>query len=171
MYCEQVATSRLLARLIWALAEHFDLDGLDPLLADDPEDALNIIVANVHKVLFNGDSPLNVATNRLQDIQAVLLCSQHLGSRYPRAAQLLTKELEDFRASTFSDSVSKHQCRLILQIFKHTLKHPESRLVLPAHFFFHLFFKSISNLVCPHVTFKVFVLKYLFVNLLEGYKP
>lgn len=122
----EVATSRLLARLIWALAEHFDLDGLDPLLADDPEDPLNIIVANVHKVLFNGDSPLNVATNRLQDVQAVLLCSQHLGSRYPRAAQLLTKELEDFRASTFSDSVSKHQCRLILQIFKHALKHPES---------------------------------------------
>ncbi|KAI5073208.1 hypothetical protein GOP47_0011221 [Adiantum capillus-veneris] len=122
----EVATSRLLARLIWALAEHFDLDGLDPLLADDPEDPLNIIVANVRKVLFNGDSPLNVATNRLQDIQAVLLCSQHLGSRYPRAAQLFTKELEDFRASSFSDSVSKHQCRLILQIFKHTLKHPES---------------------------------------------
>ncbi|KAH7433717.1 hypothetical protein KP509_07G082700 [Ceratopteris richardii] len=121
-----VATSRLLARLIWALAEHLDLDGLDPLLADDPEDPLNIIVTNVHKVLFSGDSPVNAATNRLQDIQAVLLCCQHLGSRYPRAAQLFTKELEDFRASTFSDSVTKHQCRLILQMFKHISSHPES---------------------------------------------
>ncbi|KAH7441479.1 hypothetical protein KP509_03G039800 [Ceratopteris richardii] len=121
-----IATLRILARLIWALAEHFDLGGLDPLLADDPEDPLNIIVANVHKVLFNGDSPLNVATNRVQDIQAVLLCSKHLGSRYPRAAQLFTKELEEFRASTYSDSVSKHQCRLILQMFKYILKHPES---------------------------------------------
>ena len=128
IYDDQVSTSRLLARLIWALGEHFDLHGLDPLLADDPEDPLNIVVANVHKVLFNGDSPLNVSTNRLQDVQAVLLCAQHLGSRYPRAAQLFTKELEDFRNSTFSDSVSKHQCRLILQIFQHTLKHPESRL-------------------------------------------
>ena len=128
IYDDQVSTSRLLARLIWALGEHFDLHGLDPLLADDPEDPLNIVVANVRKVLFNGDSPLNVSTNRLQDVQAVLLCAQHLGSRYPRAAQLFTKELEDFRNSTFSDSVSKHQCRLILQTFQHTLKHPESRL-------------------------------------------
>ena len=30
---------------------------------------------------------------------------QHLGSQYPRAAQLLTKELEDFRSSNLADSV------------------------------------------------------------------
>eukprot|EP00249_Psilotum_nudum_P022975 c28708_g1_i1 orf=979-4446(+) len=125
----EVTTTRILARLIWALAEHFDLDGLDPLLADDPEDPLNIIVANIHKILFSGEPPLNTATNRLQDIQAVLLCSQHLGSRYPRAAQLLTKELEDFRNSILSDSVIKHQCRLIVQVFKYTSKHPEARWV------------------------------------------
>lgn len=42
--------------MIWALAEHFDLEGLDPLLADDPEDPLNIIIDQIHKVLFNIDS-------------------------------------------------------------------------------------------------------------------
>ncbi|KAJ7300288.1 hypothetical protein O6H91_20G047800 [Diphasiastrum complanatum] len=123
----EVGTPRLRARLIWALTEHFDLDGLDPLLADDPEDPLNIIIANMHKVLFNSDAPLGAAANRLQDVQAILLCAQHLGSRYPRAAQSLTKELEDFRNSNLADSVNKHQCRLVLQIFKHIAKHPESR--------------------------------------------
>lgn len=42
--------------MIWALAEHFDLEGLDPLLADDPDDPLNIIIDQIHKVLFNNDS-------------------------------------------------------------------------------------------------------------------
>lgn len=123
----QVNTPRICARLIWALAEHFDLEGLDPLLADDPEDPLNIIISNMHKVLFSVDSSAPTATNRLQDVQAVLLCAQHLGSRYPRAAQLLTKELEDFRSSNLADSVNKHQCRLILQIIKYILTHPGER--------------------------------------------
>jgi hypothetical protein len=94
----------------------FDLEGLDLLLADGPEDLLNIIISNMHKVLFSVDSSALTATNRLQDVQAVLLCAQHLGSRYSRAAQLLTKELEDFRSSNLANSVNKHQCRLILQI-------------------------------------------------------
>eukprot|EP01018_Ginkgo_biloba_P002390 Gb_27119 [translate_table: standard] len=123
----EVNTPRICARLIWALAEHFDLDGLDPLLADDPEDPLNIIISNMHKVLFSVDSSAPTATNRLQDVQAVLLCAQHLGSRYSRGAQLLTKELEDFRNNNLADSVNKHQCRLILQIMKYITTHPEDR--------------------------------------------
>lgn len=119
-------TLRILARLIWAISEHIDLEGLDPLLADDPEDPLNIIISNIHKVLFNIDSSADT-TNRLQDVQAVLLCAQRLGSRHHRAGQLLTKELEEFRNSGAADSVNKHQCRLILQRIKYATNHPENR--------------------------------------------
>lgn len=122
----EVNNPRICARLIWAIGEHIDLEGLDPLLADDPEDPLNIIVSNVHKVLFNMDSSVTTA-NRLQDIQAILLCAQRLGSRHPRAGQLLTKELEEFRSNSLADSVNKHQCRLILQRIKYVTGHPESR--------------------------------------------
>lgn len=122
----QVNTPRICGRLIWALAEHIDLEGLDPLLADDPEDPLNIIISNIHKVLFNIDSAATTA-NRPQDVQAVLLSAQRLGSRHPRAGQLLTKELEEFRVNGLADSVSKHQCRLILQRIKYVTNHPESR--------------------------------------------
>lgn len=118
---------RLRARIIWALAEHFDLEGLDPLLADDPDDPLNIMVEHIHTVLFNVDNATVAATNRLQDVQAILVCSQHLGSRNVRAAQLLTKELEEFRSSNLADSVNKHQCRLILQVFKHITKHTDAK--------------------------------------------
>ncbi|XP_042500898.1 protein TPLATE-like isoform X2 [Macadamia integrifolia] len=122
----EVNTPRICARLIWAVAEHIDLEGLDPLLADDPHDPLNIIVANIHKVLFNVDSSATTS-NRLQDVQAVLLCAQRLGSRHPRAGQLLTKELEDFKTNGLADSVNKHQCRLILPRIKYCTSHPESR--------------------------------------------
>eukprot|EP00268_Persea_americana_P042362 TRINITY_DN423_c2_g1_i1.p1 TRINITY_DN423_c2_g1~~TRINITY_DN423_c2_g1_i1.p1 ORF type:complete len:1160 (+),score=241.59 TRINITY_DN423_c2_g1_i1:251-3730(+) len=122
----EVNTPRICARLVWAVAEHLNLEGLDPLLADDPEDPLNIIISNIHKVLFNVDSSATT-TNRLQDVQAVLLCAQRLGSRHPRAGQLLTKELEDFRSNGLADSVNKHQCRLILQIIKYVTSHPDSR--------------------------------------------
>ncbi|KAG6659679.1 protein TPLATE [Carya illinoinensis] len=122
----EVNTPRVCARIIWAIAEHIDLEGLDPLLADDPDDPLNIIIANMHKVLFNIDSSADT-TNRLQDVQAVLLCAQRLGSRHPRAGQLLTKELEEFRTNGLADSVNKHQCRLILQRLKYIASHLESR--------------------------------------------
>ncbi|KAE8021361.1 hypothetical protein FH972_007256 [Carpinus fangiana] len=122
----EVNTPRICARLIWAIAEHIDLEGLDPLLADDPDDPLNIIVSNIHKVLFNIDSSADT-TNRLLDVQAVLLCAQRLGSRHPRAGQLLTKELEEFRNNGLADSVNKHQCRLILQRIKYASSHPESK--------------------------------------------
>ncbi|KAH7681023.1 Armadillo-like helical-containing protein [Dioscorea alata] len=122
----EVHTPRVCARLIWAISEHFDLEGLDPLLADDPEDPLNIIIANMHKVLFNSDTSANTS-NRLQDVQAVLLCAQRLGSRNARAGQLLSKELEEFRASALADSVNKHQSRYILQTIKYITNHPERR--------------------------------------------
>ncbi|KAL5097441.1 hypothetical protein RYX36_001768, partial [Vicia faba] len=38
-----------LACLIWAIAEHIDIEGLDPLLADNPDDPFNVIVSNIHK--------------------------------------------------------------------------------------------------------------------------
>lgn len=122
----QVSSPRVFARLIWAIAEHINLDGLDPLLADDPEDTLNIIISNIHKVLFNIDSSANTS-NRLQDVQAVLLSAQRLGSRNLRAGQLLTKELEEFRNSGLADSVNKHQCRMILQRIKYVQNHPDNR--------------------------------------------
>nr|GMD16097.1 protein TPLATE [Ipomoea batatas] len=122
----EVNTPRVCARLLFAISEHIDLEGLDPLLADDPEDPLNIIVSNIHKVLFNIDSSAST-TNRLQDVQAVLLCAQRLGSRNSRAGQLLTKELEEFRSNALADSVNKHQCRLILQRIKYVSSHPESK--------------------------------------------
>lgn len=59
----QVTTARLRARVIWALAEHFDLEGLDPLLADDPDDPLNVIIDHIHKILFSQDSAAT-STNR-----------------------------------------------------------------------------------------------------------
>ncbi|CAK9168630.1 unnamed protein product [Ilex paraguariensis] len=120
----EVNTPRILARLIWAISEHIDLEGLDPLLADDPEDTLNIFISNIHKMLFNIESSATT-TNRLQDVQAVLLCAQRLGSRNARAGQLLTKELEEFRSNGLADSVNKHQCRLILQRIKYVSSHPE----------------------------------------------
>ncbi|XVE84119.1 hypothetical protein DITRI_Ditri16bG0144000 [Diplodiscus trichospermus] len=122
----EVNTPRIRARLLWAISEHIDLEGLDPLLADDPEDPLNIIVSNIHKVLFNVDSSANTS-NRPQDVQAILLCAQRLGSRHARAGQLLTKELEEFRTNGLADSVNKHQCRMILQRIKYVSSHPESR--------------------------------------------
>ncbi|CAI0457520.1 unnamed protein product [Linum tenue] len=122
----EVHTQRVCPRVIWAIAEHINLDGLDPLLADDPEDPLNMIISNIHKVLFNMDSSAST-TNRLQDVQAVLLSAQRLGSRNARAGQLLSKELEEFRGSNLADSVSKHQCRLILQRIKYVQAHTDSR--------------------------------------------
>ncbi|XP_010253391.1 PREDICTED: protein TPLATE-like [Nelumbo nucifera] len=122
----QINTPRISARLIWAVGEHINLDGLDPLMADDPEDPLNIIISNIHKVLFNVDSSATTS-NRLQDVQAVLQCAQHLGSCHPKAGQMLTKELEDFRNNGLADSVNKHQCRIILQRLKYVAGHPESR--------------------------------------------
>lgn len=119
-------TPRVCARLIWVIAEHIDIEGLDPLLADDPDDALNIIVSNIRKVLFNVDAP-SETSNRLQDVQAVLLSAQRLGSRHARAGVLLTKELEEFRSSPQADSVSKHQCRLMLQRIKYVSSHPDDR--------------------------------------------
>ncbi|TYI09038.1 hypothetical protein ES332_A09G043700v1 [Gossypium tomentosum] len=124
----EVSTSRICARLLWAISEHINLEGLDPLLADDPEDPLNIIVSNIHKVLFNADASTDT-TNRPQDVQAALLCAQRLGSRHARAGQLLSKELEEFRTSTLADSVNKHQCRMILQRIKYISNRPESRWV------------------------------------------
>lgn len=122
----EVNTPRICTRVIWAIAEHIDLEGLDPLLADDPEDPLNIIIANIHKVLFNIDASAS-STNRLQDVQGVLLSAQRLGSRNARAGHLLTKELEEFRNNGLADSVNKHQCRLILQRIKYVTSHPESK--------------------------------------------
>ncbi|KAJ9135446.1 hypothetical protein P3X46_032628 [Hevea brasiliensis] len=122
----EVSAPRVCARLIWAIDEHINLDGLDPLLADDPEDTLNIIISNIHKVLFNIDSSANTS-NKLQDVQAVLLSAQRLGSRNLRAGQLLTKELEEFRNNGLADSVNKHQCRLILQRIKYVQNHPDNR--------------------------------------------
>lgn len=115
-----------MSRLVWSIAEHLDIEGLDPLLADDPEDPLNVIILNIHKVLFDTDSSAS-SSNRLQDVQALLLCAQRLGSRQARAGQLLIKELEDFRDNTLADSVNKHQCRYIMQVIKYTTNHPERR--------------------------------------------
>ncbi|KAJ4834306.1 hypothetical protein Tsubulata_034319 [Turnera subulata] len=122
----EVHTPRISARLVWAIAEHINVDGLDPLLADDPEDPLNIIISNIHKVLFNIDSSANTS-NRLQDVQAVLLSAQRLGSRSARAGQLLIKELEEYRNNSLADAVSKHQCRLILQRIKYVQNHADNK--------------------------------------------
>ncbi|XP_024973081.1 protein TPLATE isoform X1 [Cynara cardunculus var. scolymus] len=122
----EVNTPRIAARLIWAISEHIDLEGLDPLLADDPDDALNIIISKIHKILFNADASAT-ETNKLQDIQAVLLCAQRLGSRNGRAGQLLTKELEEFRADPLTDSVNKHQARMILQRIKYVSSHSDDK--------------------------------------------
>ncbi|KAM0867876.1 hypothetical protein ACQ4PT_041691 [Festuca glaucescens] len=128
----QVHTSRISSRLIWAISEHFDLEGLDPLLADDPEDPLNIIISNMHKTLFNTDSSATTS-NRIQDVQAVLICAQRLGARNARAGQLISKELEEFRSSTSADSVTNHQSRYVLQIIKYVTNHPDNRWVGVGH--------------------------------------
>lgn len=123
---QEVNTPRILGRLIWTIAEHINLEGLDPLLADDPDDPLNIIIANMHKVLFNLDAAATTS-NRLQDVQAVLLCAQRMGSRHARAGQLITKELEEYRNHAAADTVSKHQTRLILQRIKYVSNLPERK--------------------------------------------
>ncbi|PKU59238.1 Protein TPLATE [Dendrobium catenatum] len=71
-----VNTPRIFARLICSIAEHFDLEGLNPPLVDDLEDPL----------IFSSDA---INSNRLQDVQVVLLYVQRLGSRNARAGQLL----------------------------------------------------------------------------------
>ncbi|KAL1568917.1 protein TPLATE-like [Salvia divinorum] len=124
----EVNTPRISARLLWAIAENVNLDGLDPLLADDPNDLLNIIVTNIHKILHNIDSSPSTM-NRLQDVQVALLCAQRVGSRHPRAGQLLLQELEEFKSSPSSDSVTKHQCRLILQRIKYALSHSNDKWI------------------------------------------
>ncbi|PKU64548.1 Alpha,alpha-trehalose-phosphate synthase [UDP-forming] 6 [Dendrobium catenatum] len=53
---------------------------------DDLEDTLNILISNMHKVLFITDA---INSNRLQDVQIVVLHVQRLGSRNARACQLL----------------------------------------------------------------------------------
>uniref|UniRef100_A0A803LJU3 Uncharacterized protein n=1 Tax=Chenopodium quinoa TaxID=63459 RepID=A0A803LJU3_CHEQI len=113
----------LVSKLFLAVkdAEHIDLD---PLLADDPDDPLNIIVTNIHKVLLNMDSSA-MTTNRLQDVQAVLLSAQRLGSRNSRAGQLLSNELEEFQNKGSADPVNKHQCHLILQRIKYATLYPD----------------------------------------------
>ena len=68
---------------------------------------------------------------KLQDAKALLLCAEYLGSRNLRAGQLLARELEEFRNSTLTDCVLKHQCRLILQKFKYIAKHQDSTYVVP----------------------------------------
>lgn len=135
-----------MARLSWAIAEHIDIEGLDPLLADDPDDPLNVIISNIHKVLFNVDSTAEI-TNRVQDVQAVLISAQRLGSRHPRAGQLITKELEEFRNNPLADSVSKHQCRLILQRIKYASNHQDSRCDYCANVHNHNVWWCIANLV------------------------
>ncbi|KAF9663561.1 hypothetical protein SADUNF_Sadunf17G0064200 [Salix dunnii] len=120
---QQVNTPRICARLIWAITEHINLEGLDPLLGDDPEDPLDIIISNIHKVLFNVDSSSNTS-NRFQDFQAFLLSAQRLRSRNPRA---VSKELEELRNNGLADSVNKHQFRLIVQRIKYVQNHPDSR--------------------------------------------
>ncbi|KAF6154408.1 hypothetical protein GIB67_028300 [Kingdonia uniflora] len=80
-FFSKVNTPRICAHLIWSVAEHIDQEGLDLLLADDPEDPLNIIITNTQKVLFDMDSSANTS-NRLQDVQTVL-CAQCLRSRMP----------------------------------------------------------------------------------------
>lgn len=122
----QVNTPRIGARLLWAIAEHVNLDGLDPLLADDPNDLLNVIVTNIHNILHNTDSSPSTL-NRPQDVQVALLCAQRVGSRHPRAGQLLLQELEEFKSSPSSDSVTKHQCRLLLPRIKYALSHSSDR--------------------------------------------
>ncbi|XP_051117252.1 protein TPLATE isoform X2 [Andrographis paniculata] len=122
----EVNTPRISARFLWAISEHIDLQGLDPLLADDPEDPLNIITSIIHNVLFNIDSSAST-TNQVQDVQAVLQCAQRLGSRSARAGQLLIRELEEFRSNPSSNSVNKHQCRLILQRIKYVSNHSDDK--------------------------------------------
>ncbi|KAL0424218.1 UNVERIFIED_CONTAM: protein TPLATE [Sesamum radiatum] len=122
----EVHTPRISGRLLWAISEHINLEGLDPLLADDPDDPLNIILTNIRKVLCYIDSSPST-TNRLQDVQAVLLSAQLLGSRNARAGQLLPKELEEFRSHPSADSVNKHQCRLILQRMKYVSSHSDDK--------------------------------------------
>ncbi|KAL0395765.1 UNVERIFIED_CONTAM: protein TPLATE [Sesamum calycinum] len=110
----------------WSRRELICLKGTGPLLADDPDDPLNIILTNIRKVLCNIDSSPST-TNRLQDVQAVLLSAQLLGSRNARAGQLLPKELEEFRSHPSADSVNKHQCRLILQRMKYVSSHSDDK--------------------------------------------
>lgn len=61
-------------RLLWALCEHLNLDGLNPLLADDPTDPVNILIFNLHELLFNVDSGTALVTNRLQVGPGALVC-------------------------------------------------------------------------------------------------
>ncbi|PKU64363.1 Alpha,alpha-trehalose-phosphate synthase [UDP-forming] 5 [Dendrobium catenatum] len=53
---------------------------------DDLEDTPNILISNMHKVLFITEA---INSNRLQDVQVVVLHVQRLGSRNARAGQLL----------------------------------------------------------------------------------
>eukprot|EP00271_Cylindrocystis_brebissonii_P004677 TRINITY_DN1649_c0_g2_i1.p1 TRINITY_DN1649_c0_g2~~TRINITY_DN1649_c0_g2_i1.p1 ORF type:complete len:1215 (+),score=196.81 TRINITY_DN1649_c0_g2_i1:636-4280(+) len=124
---QEVATPRMRVRLLWVLAEHLDLSGTTPLFADEPREPLNILVATMHRILFGGDLGAGPHSNRLQDVQAILVCAQHLGSRNYRAAALLARELEDFRGSGLADTVNQQHIRFILSILAHIQKFPERK--------------------------------------------
>eukprot|EP00897_Mesotaenium_endlicherianum_P006906 jgi/Mesen1/6243/ME000323S05372 len=120
-----VATPRVRVRVLWALTEHVSLGKAEPLFADEPSDALNMLVSALHRLLFNADGATAATTNRLQDVQALLVAAQHLGTRSFRAAALVARELEDFRRSSMADSVNMHQCRQIISLLAHIQRYPE----------------------------------------------
>lgn len=123
---QEVSTLQMRVRLLWVLAEHLDLSGSTPLFADEPREPLNILVSTIHRILFSPEHLAESQVNRLQDVQAILVCAQHLGTRNKRAAGMVARELEDYRNSNVADAVNR-QCRLILNVLAAIQKFPERK--------------------------------------------
>ncbi|GJP81807.1 hypothetical protein CLOP_g11933, partial [Closterium sp. NIES-67] len=125
---KELSSSTLRVRLLWVLAEHMSFSGPEPLFPDDPKDPVTILTSLFHRILFSPDAATGtmladvvaggegaggggggggatgrsaaLSGNRLQEVQAILVCALHLGARSYRAAALVCREVEELQSGT-----------------------------------------------------------------------
>ncbi|CAI5476371.1 unnamed protein product [Closterium sp. Yama58-4] len=150
---KELSSSTLRVRLLWVLAEHMSFSGPEPLFPDDPKDPVTIITSLFHRILFSPDdatgtmladvvagdggdggvgsggrgaAAVAMSGNRLQEVQAILVCALHLGARSFRAAALVCREVEELQSAPgLVDSATRHRCRSILQSLAYVHHFPD----------------------------------------------
>ncbi|GJP69726.1 hypothetical protein CLOP_g725 [Closterium sp. NIES-67] len=151
---KELSSSTLRVRLLWVLAEHMSFSGPEPLFPDDPKDPVTILTSLFHRILFSPDAATGtmladvvaggegaggggggggatgrsaaLSGNRLQEVQAILVCALHLGARSYRAAALVCREVEELQSAPWlADSATRHRCRSILQSLAYVHHFPD----------------------------------------------
>ncbi|CAI7877910.1 unnamed protein product [Closterium sp. NIES-53] len=150
---KELSSSTLRVRLLWVLAEHMSFSGPEPLFPDDPKDPVTILTSLFHRILFSPDdatgtmladvvagsggvdgvgsggrgaAAVAMSGNRLQEVQAILVCALHLGARSFRAAALVCREVEELQSAPgLVDSATRHRCRSILQSLAYVHHFPD----------------------------------------------